>query len=352
MAYVSLNEISKSFGAVKILNGVSLDIEEGEFIALVGPSGCGKSTLLRLIAGLEPISSGTLEIGNRIVNDLPPKERDVAMVFQNYALYPHMTTEENMSFSLRIKGKDKGEIRRIVEPAAEKLGLGALLERFPRQLSGGQRQRVAMGRSIVRNAHVHLFDEPLSNLDAKLRVTMRAEVKKIHRSLGATSIYVTHDQMEAMTMADRIVIMRQGKIEQVGSPLEIYDNPANAFVAQFIGSPSMNLLPAKLVEGRLQATDGQILDVEPASGIQERQDVLVGKRPGDIKLSDASSLRATVINIEPTGAETHLLLGLAGQDITCVVQNRVSPKIGDVVGISIKEGPTHFFNPTTEGKIN
>src|SRR2546425_2932648 len=244
MSSVQIRDVRKSFGQFEVLHGVSIPIEDGEFVVLVGPSGCGKSTLLRMLAGLENITSGTISIGERVVNNLQPKERDIAMVFQNYALYPHMTVADNMGFSLKLRGAKAEEISNGVKRAAEILGLTALLERFPRQLSGGQRQRVAMGRAIVRDPKVFLLDEPLSNLDAKLRVAMRTELKELHQRLKTTSVYVTHDQIEAMTMADLIVVMRDGVVEQRGGPLELYDKPANLFVAGFIGSPAMNFLPA------------------------------------------------------------------------------------------------------------
>ena len=247
MASVSIRSVKKNFGEVPILHGVDIEIKDGSFTVLVGPSGCGKSTLLRMIAGLEEISDGQIHIGNNIVNDLPPKARDIAMVFQNYALYPHMTVGENMAFSLTLAKRPQEEIDKKVARAADILALGSLLDRYPRQLSGGQRQRVAMGRAIVRDPQVFLFDEPLSNLDAKLRVAMRSEIKELHQRLQTTSIYVTHDQIEAMTMGDHIVVMRDGRIEQTGSPLELYDFPANQFVAGFIGSPAMNFLPGKLL---------------------------------------------------------------------------------------------------------
>jgi multiple sugar transport system ATP-binding protein len=261
VASVEIRNIQKSFGPVSVIQGVSIDIKDGEFVTLVGPSGCGKSTLLRMIAGLENISGGELRIGPRVVNDVPPKERDIAMVFQNYALYPHMTVADNMGFSLKLKRAPKAEIKARVDRAAEILGLGKLLDRYPRQLSGGQRQRVAMGRAIVRDPQVFLFDEPLSNLDAKLRVAMRTEIKALHQRLKTTTIYVTHDQIEAMTMADKIVVMHDGVVEQIGAPLELYDRPANLFVAGFIGSPAMNLLKGHLQGGRFVAQDGTALPV-------------------------------------------------------------------------------------------
>jgi multiple sugar transport system ATP-binding protein len=251
MASVTIREVHKAFGTVQIIHGVDIAIADGEFVVLVGPSGCGKSTLLRMIAGLENITGGEIRIGERVVNDLPPKERDVAMVFQNYALYPHMTVAANMGFSLKLRGAPGQEIEARVRRAAEILGLTPLLARYPRQLSGGQRQRVAMGRAIVRDPQVFLFDEPLSNLDAKLRVQMRTEIKELHQRLKTTTVYVTHDQIEAMTMADKIVVMHDGVVEQIGAPLEVYDRPDNLFVAGFIGSPAMNLL-----NGTIRANGG------------------------------------------------------------------------------------------------
>src|SRR5476649_2725121 len=255
MASVAIRDVRKSFGATAVIHGVDVSIRDGEFVVLVGPSGCGKSTLLRMLAGLENITSGEISIGNRIVNNLPPKERDVAMVFQNYALYPHMTVAANMAFSMKLRGAPKDETENRVNRAAEILGLLQLLERYPRQLSGGQRQRVAMGRAIVRDPQVFLFDEPLSNLDAKLRVQMRTEIKELHQRLKTTTVYVTHDQIEAMTMADKIVVMHDGRVEQIGAPLELYDRPQNMFVAGFIGSPSMNFLGGAIKNnGRLEFT--------------------------------------------------------------------------------------------------
>src|ERR1700716_727104 len=256
MASVAIRDVRKAFGAVQVIHGVDIAIDDGEFVVLVGPSGCGKSTLLRMIAGLENITGGEIRIGERVVNNVPPKERDIAMVFQNYALYPHMTVADNMSFSMRLRGAPKQEIETRVKRAAEILGLTALLERFPRQLSGGQRQRVAMGRAIVRDPQVFLFDEPLSNLDAKLRVQMRTEIKALHQRLGTTTVYVTHDQIEAMTMADKIVVMHDGLVEQIGAPLALYDRPDNLFVAGFIGSPAMNFVSGRISGGKVLTQAG------------------------------------------------------------------------------------------------
>src|SRR5262245_27574570 len=282
MASVLLRGVRKAFGATAVVHGVDIDIDDGEFVVLVGPSGCGKSTLLRMIAGLENITSGEIRIGERIVNDVPPKERDVAMVFQNYALYPHMTVAANMAFSLKLRGASRQEIETRVQRAAEILGLLPLLARYPRQLSGGQRQRVAMGRAIVRDPQVFLFDEPLSNLDAKLRVAMRTEIKELHQRLETTTIYVTHDLIEAMTMADKIVVMHDGLVEQIGAPLELYDRPANRFVAGFIGSPAMNFLPGRLDGGSVRI--GGFSMTVAASGARTGE-VVVGIRPEHLDLA-------------------------------------------------------------------
>ena len=344
MASVRIDNVKKSYGDVPVMHGVSVDIAHGEFVVLVGPSGCGKSTLLRMIAGLEDISDGTISIGDRVVNDLPPKARDISMVFQNYALYPHMTVAENMAFSMTLAKAPAAEKQRRVAEAAEILGLTDLLGRYPRQLSGGQRQRVAMGRSIVRDPQVFLFDEPLSNLDAKLRVAMRAEIKGLHKRLGTTIVYVTHDQVEAMTMADKIVVMQAGRVEQVGSPLELYDNPANAFVAQFIGSPSMNLLQATRQGSHLVLGDTIIAGVVPPAGLPDGHPVQVGKRPESVTIA-ADGMAARVKVVEPTGSETFAVLDLGGQDLVCVFRERVSLSDGETINISLSRGETYFFDP-------
>ncbi|MFL5184870.1 MAG: ABC transporter ATP-binding protein, partial [Microvirga sp.] len=292
MASVEIRSVKKSYGSAQVIHGVSINIQDGEFVILVGPSGCGKSTLLRMIAGLENISGGELRIGPRVVNDVPPKERDIAMVFQNYALYPHMTVADNMAFSLKLKRAPKSEIKTRVDRAAEILGLGKLLDRYPRQLSGGQRQRVAMGRAIVRDPQVFLFDEPLSNLDAKLRVAMRTEIKALHQRLKTTTIYVTHDQIEAMTMADKIVVMHDGVVEQVGAPLDLYDRPANLFVAGFIGSPAMNFLKGHLQGGRFVAESGISLPVAHAPAASDGQPIIYGIRPEHFILDESNGLPA------------------------------------------------------------
>jgi multiple sugar transport system ATP-binding protein len=345
MAAVTLKGVFKSFGSTRVVHGVDIRIEDGEFCVLVGPSGCGKSTLLRMIAGLEEISGGEIEIGGRVVNRVPPKERDIAMVFQNYALYPHMTVFDNMAFSMKLAGESRKKMRERVEVAANILGLMEYLERYPRQLSGGQRQRVAMGRAIVRDPQVFLFDEPLSNLDAKLRVQMRTEIKELHQRLTTTSIYVTHDQIEAMTMADKIVVMNAGKTEQIGSPLELYDNPANLFVAGFIGSPSMNFLKGKLVRNgaglQVQMADGLLLPA-PSSAAQEGRDVVVGVRPEHL-LVRSDGVQAEVVVVEPTGADTQIFCKVGGTDITAVVRERHEFKPG--AAIRLYPELTFLFDP-------
>ena len=316
MATVDIRGVHKAFGPTKVIHGVDISIEDEEFVVLVGPSGCGKSTLLRMIAGLEQINDGEIAIGGRIVNDVAPKDRDIAMVFQNYALYPHMTVYDNMAFSLKLRKAEKALIDQRVRQAADILGLNPYLERYPRQLSGGQRQRVAMGRAIVRDPQVFLFDEPLSNLDAKLRVQMRTEIKALHQRLKTTSIYVTHDQVEAMTMADRIVVMHDGIVEQVGSPLDLYDNPANTFVAGFIGSPAMNFFQGTLRRNGgiwVEADDGTKLPAPGEVGGSDGQKVVYGVRPEHLTLSGGSNgVPAKVEVVEPTGADTLVFSKIAG----------------------------------------
>ncbi|MBJ7576276.1 sn-glycerol-3-phosphate ABC transporter ATP-binding protein UgpC [Devosia sp. MC532] len=348
MAKVSLNDVRKSYGDTHILHGINVDITDGEFIVLVGPSGCGKSTLLRMIAGLETISGGDISIGDRVVNELEPKDRDIAMVFQNYALYPHMTVATNMGFSLEHRGASKAEIAERVNWAADILGLTPLLARYPRQLSGGQRQRVAMGRAIVRNPQVFLFDEPLSNLDAKLRVVMRGEIKGLHQRLGVTTVYVTHDQIEAMTMADRIVVMNAGKVEQIGAPLELYDRPENVFVAGFIGSPAMNIISGT-IEGGNFTGNGVTLPI-PA-GITATGPVKYGIRPEHLSLS-ASGIPATVNLVEPMGSETQVTMSLGGQTIVGVFRERVSAKPGETIHIAPELSAVHLFDAALGNRIN
>ncbi|KPL54359.1 ABC transporter ATP-binding protein [Prosthecomicrobium hirschii] len=346
MASVQIRDVRKSFGAVSIIKGVDVEIREGEFVILVGPSGCGKSTLLRMIAGLEHITSGDILIGDRVVNNVPPKERDIAMVFQNYALYPHMKVADNMAFSLKLRKAPQSEIDQRVKRAAEILSLTPLLDRYPRQLSGGQRQRVAMGRAIVRDPQVFLFDEPLSNLDAKLRVQMRTEIKELHQRLKTTTVYVTHDQIEAMTMADKIVVMHDGIVEQVGAPLELYDRPANLFVAGFIGSPAMNMLKGKIKAGNpatFVANDGTTLPLAVVPAGSDGRPAVFGIRPEHVRL-DPNGQPAKVVVTEPTGAETHVVVHFAGQEMTCVFRERIAARPGDTLTISVDPSVTHLFD--------
>jgi multiple sugar transport system ATP-binding protein len=350
MATVSFRKIEKAYGPVKVIHGISFDIADGEFVVLVGPSGCGKSTLLRMLAGLEDISGGEILIDDKVVNDLESKDRDIAMVFQSYALYPHMTVRENMAFSLRLRKADAKHTAERVAHAAKILNLDALLDRYPKELSGGQRQRVAMGRAIVRDPKVFLFDEPLSNLDAKLRVAMRAEIKALHQRLKTTTVYVTHDQIEAMTMADRIVVMHDGIIEQIGTPLELYDRPGNLFVAQFIGSPAMNVLPGVLQKEGGQAGVSALGALWPVAGLaggSHGQPVHYGIRPGDLKLA-AAGIPAQVVVVEPTGAETELLLqvgsGSSTQQIVLVLHGRTDAQPGETVHLAIDAAKAHVFD--------
>ena len=348
MASVTIESVKKSFDRQAVIKGVSLHVDEGEFCVLVGPSGCGKSTLLRIIAGLEEVSEGTIAIGDKVVNDTPSKERDIAMVFQSYALYPHMNVRDNMAFSLEMAKMTKAQIRTKVDAAAGTLGLQDLLDRFPRQLSGGQRQRVAMGRCMVRDPSVFLFDEPLSNLDAKLRVAMRTEIRALHQRLGATSIYVTHDQIEAMTMADKIVVMRDGLVEQVGSPLTLYDRPANQFVAGFIGSPAMNFLSGRVSDGRLVLSDGQSLAQPAHTECQEGQSVTIGIRPEHVSLSSGDCpLTMTLKSIEPTGADTLVHAEIAGEPITGMFRERVQLKAGQAIDLFTEASALNVFDAGT-----
>jgi multiple sugar transport system ATP-binding protein len=348
MASVTIQGVRKNFGEVAVLHGVDIEIRDGSFTVLVGPSGCGKSTLLRMIAGLEQISGGEIRIGERRVNDLPPKERDIAMVFQNYALYPHMTVRENMAFSLALAKQGKDVIESKVTRAAEILALGALLDRYPRQLSGGQRQRVAMGRAIVREPQVFLFDEPLSNLDAKLRVAMRSEIKELHQRLKTTSIYVTHDQIEAMTMGDKIVVMRDGRIEQTGSPLELYDHPANQFVAGFIGSPAMNFLPGTLrrsaASAHVELADGTRLDAPPRTAGADGQPVVFGTRPEHLTLADAGGIAAQVVVMEPTGMDTFVACRHEGAELAAVFRERHDFAPGTTIHLMPDLQRAHLFD--------
>ncbi|MBL8691242.1 MAG: sn-glycerol-3-phosphate ABC transporter ATP-binding protein UgpC [Rhodospirillaceae bacterium] len=348
MATVDIRGVHKAFGPTKVIHGVDISIEDEEFVVLVGPSGCGKSTLLRMIAGLEQISDGEIAIGGKVVNDVAPKDRDIAMVFQNYALYPHMTVYDNMAFSLKLRKAEKALIDQRVRQAADILGLNPYLERYPRQLSGGQRQRVAMGRAIVRDPQVFLFDEPLSNLDAKLRVQMRTEIKALHQRLKTTSIYVTHDQVEAMTMADRIVVMHDGIVEQVGSPLELYDNPANTFVAGFIGSPAMNFFQGTLRRNGgiwVEAEDGTKLPAPGNVGGSDGQKVVYGVRPEHLALAGGSSgVPAKVEVVEPTGADTLVFSKIAGVHTCAVFSERHDFRPGQEIKLQPRLDVVHLFD--------
>ena len=357
MATVSFNAVEKTFGTTKVLHGVSFDIKDGEFVVLVGPSGCGKSTLLRMLAGLEEITAGTIAIDGKVVNDVESKDRDIAMVFQSYALYPHMTVGDNMAFSLKLRKADPKVMAERVDRASKILNLDPYLHRFPRELSGGQRQRVAMGRAIVRDPKVFLFDEPLSNLDAKLRVAMRAEIKALHQRLKTTTVYVTHDQVEAMTMADRIVVMHDGRIEQIGEPLDLYDRPENLFVAQFIGSPAMNV-----VNGKVKRANGAAV-VEMNDGLQwplfqgpgaHGQPVSYGIRPGDLSVTSATAPNAVVgeiVVVEPTGSETELLIQAGDAQFILVTHGRPNVNPGDRIGLAVDPAKVHVFDQATGARL-
>jgi multiple sugar transport system ATP-binding protein len=349
MAAVHIRDVHKHFGGTHVIRGVSIDIADGEFAVLVGPSGCGKSTLLRMIAGLEEIGSGEIAIGGKVVNDMQPKERDIAMVFQNYALYPHMKVRDNMAFSMLLAKRPRAEIDARLNKAASILGLTDLLDRYPRQLSGGQRQRVAMGRAIVRDPQVFLFDEPLSNLDAKLRVAMRTELKELHQRLKTTSIYVTHDQIEAMTMADLIVVMRDGVVEQRGSPLQLYDHPANLFVAGFIGSPAMNFLKGKFRReargARVELDGGASLPVSSDAKATDGQPIVFGTRPEHLTLaSNGEGLPAAVVVVEPTGADTQVFAKYGGAELTAVFRERHEFRPGATIHLVPDRERSHLFD--------
>jgi multiple sugar transport system ATP-binding protein len=354
MAGVTIRNVRKSYGAQEVIHGIDVDIADGEFVVLVGPSGCGKSTLLRMIAGLEEVTSGDIAIGGRRVNHLSPSERDIAMVFQNYALYPHKTVAANMGFALKMRGIDRASVRKRVEEAAEILGLTPYLGRYPRALSGGQRQRVAMGRAIVRDPQVFLFDEPLSNLDAKLRVQMRTEIRELHQRLSTTIVYVTHDQIEAMTMADKIVVMNGGNVEQIGDPLTLYDTPRNTFVAGFIGSPAMNMIPARVTatdngRARLETGAGAV-EVPAPDGLSAGREVTLGLRPEHLALAD-EGLPAEVRVIEPTGSETHVVFRLHEQEIVAAFRDRVRLRTGEAVRLVPDEAHVHLFDGATGERL-
>ena len=364
MAQVTLENIVKSFGKTEVVHGISLDIADNEFVVLVGPSGCGKSTVLRMVAGLEKITAGTVRIGERIVNGVAPKDRNVAMVFQNYALYPHMNVFNNMSFGLKLSKTPKAEIQQRVQEAATILGLEELLQRKPHQLSGGQRQRVAMGRAIVRKPAVFLFDEPLSNLDAKLRTQMRTEIKLLHRKVQSTVIYVTHDQVEAMTLADRIVVMRSGNIEQVGQPMELFQHPANTFVAGFIGSPPMNLVPGRVVADadtlRIRLNDNVDIPVPQKKdmSVREGMAVFMGLRTedftldnGDSDVPDSWKLSGTVQVVEPLGGETHLHMDFEGVRFIAKSEGDRVFRAGQPLRMAMNLNHLHVFDAETTRSI-
>ncbi|PBB24558.1 sn-glycerol-3-phosphate ABC transporter ATP-binding protein UgpC [Mesorhizobium sp. WSM4307] len=351
MSKVSLSGIRKSYGALEVLHGIDLEVREGEFIVLVGPSGCGKSTLLRMIAGLESVTSGVLRIDGRVVNDVETRERDIAMVFQSYALYPHMSVAENIGFPLRVRSVGSKDASERVSRTADMIGLSRLLDRKPRQLSGGQRQRVAMGRAIIRDPKLFLFDEPLSNLDAKLRGHIRAQIRQLHRELGATSIYVTHDQVEAMTLADRIVLLKDGVCQQIGSPLDLYSKPANTFAASFIGSPEINLVHGICrgsKEGPMFDGPGFAERIPPSlhDAVCPGSAITLGIRPEHLEVQDAGDFKARVKDTEYLGVETLLICDLGGQELVARVPGRCEA-LGREVGLSIKPRTSHFFDTAT-----
>jgi multiple sugar transport system ATP-binding protein len=346
MADVTFDSVAKRYGDVPVIENLSLHIDDHELMVLVGPSGCGKSTALRMIAGLEEVSGGTIAIGGRVVNNLAPKDRDIAMVFQSYALYPHMSVRENLEFGLRMRGVPREEMQRRVDDAAEILGITQLLERKPKDLSGGQRQRVAVGRAIVRKPAVFLFDEPLSNLDAKLRVQMRAEITRLQQTLGTTSVYVTHDQVEAMTMGHRITVLREGKIQQVGAPGDVYDHPANVFVAQFIGTPPMNLLPATVDGATLRTSSFALPSRLP---LENGRRVIAGIRPEHLTAaSDGAPIRATIDLVEPVGHESIVYATAGSEKLVAIFDPHEAPRAGETVGLSVDPGRVHLFDAETE----
>ncbi len=347
MTTVVLKNLVKAYGNTQVLHGIDLEIKSGEFVVLVGPSGCGKSTTLRMIAGLEEVTSGEIQIGGNLVNDLEPKDRDIAMVFQNYAIYPHMTVRKNIGFGLRTSKLSKTERDQRIDEVAAILELTNLLERKPNQLSGGQRQRVAMGRAMVRNPSAFLFDEPLSNLDAQLRTQMRLEIKKLHQRVGNTIIFVTHDQVEAMTMADRIVIMKDGVIQQVGTPLEVFYQPANTFVARFIGAPSMNMLNGEVGGENLQLDNGTRISV-PLSKLSKGQKITVGLRPDDLLVKENEGLFSGKVSlVEPLGSDTLAYVDVNGTEVIAKASGRFPPAIGDRVNLHSAAENIHLFDSNT-----
>lgn len=353
MARLEIRDVVKKYGALQVLHNVNVRIADGQFVALVGPSGCGKSTLLRMIAGLESIDGGEIFIGDRCINDIRPQDRNVAMVFQNYALYPHMTVRENMAFSLKFRKHSAESIAERIEQVAKSVRMEAYLDRYPRELSGGQRQRVAMGRAIVRHPEAFLFDEPLSNLDASLRVQMRKEIIALHQRIGTSTVYVTHDQVEAMTMSDVVVVMRDGHVEQVADPLELYDNPANRFVAGFIGSPAMNFINGTIDSENVsvfRTSEGTPIDVF-ATECRANERVVLGIRPDHIEIAADSEIKMTVNVVEATGSQTQIYGDLNGQEICVLLRERFAPEPGDVVGIRPRPGSTYLFEEVSGERI-
>ena len=352
MSSVEIKNLNKYFDTQKVLHDISFTIPDGEFVALVGPSGCGKSTILRLLAGLEEITSGEILIDNNVINEVESKNRDIAMVFQNYALYPHMNVAENMGFSLRLLKKTKNEIFKKVSEVAEVLGISELLKRYPKQLSGGQRQRVAMGRAIVRQPKVFLFDEPLSNLDAKLRVQMRSELKDLHKRLKTTTIYVTHDQIEAMTMADKVIVMNEGKIEQIGKPLQLYDHPVNKFVAGFIGSPAMNFLDVTIPKGSnfIKFMDGQSLSISGSNDLEG--DFFLGIRPEHFSINqELDGLLFNIISAEQTGSETFIQCELSGKNCNILLHSRLDINLYEKIKFTFDRGSLKLFDKVNGSHI-
>ncbi|MCT8971393.1 sn-glycerol-3-phosphate ABC transporter ATP-binding protein UgpC [Microbaculum sp. A6E488] len=352
---MEIRGVSKSFGNLEVISSIDLTIENGEFCVLVGPSGCGKSTLLRMLAGLETVNRGSIHIGGNDVTHKRPGERDLAMVFQSYALYPHKTVRDNLGFSLKMHGVRKADAVSLIEQVARTLGLQELLNRYPAQLSGGQRQRVAMGRAMVRDPSVFLFDEPLSNLDAKLRVQMRAEIRDLHQRIGATTVYVTHDQIEAMTMADRIIVLNGGKIEQAGPPLELFDNPRNAFVAGFLGSPAINLIEGQATRQAqgmcVRLPDGAMLELPALSDDLDGRGVVLGIRPHHLRIDPEGAVSATVKVVEPTGVETILFTSFGGQDLVCQLPRTIRPALDETIRLSADPEDILLFDEATGERL-
>ncbi len=354
MAEISLHGVTKSFGKTEVIHKTDVTIDDGEFVVMVGPSGCGKSTLLRMIAGLETTTDGEIRIAGKRVNEVEPKDRNIAMVFQNYALYPHMSVYDNMAYGLKIRKFAKDDIERRVQRAAKILELGPYLQRKPRELSGGQRQRVAMGRAIVREPAAFLFDEPLSNLDAKLRVQMRLEIQKLHRELATTSVYVTHDQVEAMTLANRMIVINSGVVEQIGAPLEVYDNPASLFVAGFIGSPSMNFMPGRRAGDGVDVGDGLVIPLPPEARAKAGEQVTVGVRPEHFLAGGGGGgpvFRLHVDTVESLGADSLLHAGFNGTLLVVRIEGHSTPKAGTALDVSILPGKAYFFDTATGKRL-